>query len=201
VAIKLSDYKLAFFAVGLIVILLFTSSTVLQAVQFPSGEKFSELYLLGPQELAQDLPFNIVSGEKYTVHLGIGNHLGASTYYCCYLKIRNQTEPIANKTTPSTLTPLYTYRTVLKNNTNWTVPLDFSFSELTISNKQSTLKILTINNTSFNVNKIAEFNQENNGYYYQIFVELWALSSTTGLSEYQNRSVYFWLNATSKGSI
>ncbi|XHH09895.1 MAG: DUF1616 domain-containing protein [Candidatus Bathyarchaeia archaeon] len=176
---------------------LISSFTLLQIVKLPVGEKFSELYLLGPQKMAQDLPFNIAPGQNYTVYLGVGNHLDTATYYCCIVKIRNQTEPAATQTNPSMLVSLYNYRTLLQNDANSTVPLCFFFSEVSFSNNQSILKTLIINDNKLSLDKSALFDQENSGYYYQIFVELWALNPVNRVFEYQNRFVYFWLNATS----
>jgi uncharacterized membrane protein len=191
-----------FAAVGLIGILLISSPALAELIHLPGGEQFSELYLLGPEKMAKNLPFNVVADQKYTVYLGVGNHLGESSYYVCYVKLRNQLEPLPNETaqTPSSIAPLYEYRPLIQNEANWTVPLIFSLSGISTYNNQTLLQSLTINNQKFTVNKIAQFNQDNNGYYYQIFVELWALNSSSNVYEYQNRYVYFWLNATSISS-
>jgi uncharacterized membrane protein len=170
---------------------------ILPIVKLPAGEKFSELYLLGSQKMAQDLPFNILQGKNYTVYLGVGNHLDSLAYYLCSVKVRNQTETTINDEKPRLSDAVYQYRTMLQNGVNWTVPLTFSFSEINFANTQSTLKTLTINDIKVNINKTTLFDQNNNGYYYQILVELWAFNSASGSFEYQNRSVYFWLNATS----
>lgn len=149
--------------------------------------------------MAQNLPFNVFADQTYTVYLGIGNHLGASTDYVCYVKLRNQTDPLPNETTgtPSSLAPLYEYRTLLQDSKNWTIPMTFSLSGLAVSSNQSVLQNLTINNVPFNVDKIAQFNQDNNGYYYQILIELWAYNPASEALQYQNRYVFFWLNMTS----
>jgi len=163
-----------------------------------SGERFSELFLLGPNQTAEDFPFNVVTNQNYLVHLGIGNHLDAPAYYVCYFKIRNQTEPLPDESqsTPSALSPFHEYRTVIQNEENRTVPVSFSLSGLTISNGCSRLQTVTINDVQYEVNKIAQYDQENNGYYYQVFVELWACYPKSDTLQYQNRYVYFWLNAT-----
>ena len=183
----------------MIAILLIASPVIADLVNVPGGEKFSELYLLGPDQMAQNLPFNIVENHISTVYLGVGNHLGASTYYVCYIKLRNQIEPLPNETmgTPSSLAPLYEYHSLLQNGLNWTAPLTFSLSGISTSNNQTLLQNIKINDQKFNVNKTAQFDQDNNGYYYQIFVELWAFNPASNSLQYQNRYVCFWLNMTS----
>jgi uncharacterized membrane protein len=195
---KLNDYKLIFIAIGLIGVLLIASPALADLLHFPSGEQFSELYLLGPNQMAANIPFNIAAGQNYSVYLGVGNHLGASAYYVCYVKLRNQTDPSPNDITQtaSSLAPLYEYRTFVQNGVNWTVPLTFSLSGVSISNNQSMLGSITINNAQFDIGKIAQLDQKNNGYYYQLFIELWAFNPSDTL-QYQNRYVYFWMNVTS----
>jgi uncharacterized membrane protein len=196
--VKISDYKLVFSAVGLIGILLIASPAFAAVFHLPGGEQFSELYLLGPGHMAESIPFNIAVGQNYSVYLGVGNHMGDSVYYVCYVKLRNQTEPLPNGLTgtSSLITPLYEYRVCIRNEANWTSPLIFSFTNVSISNNHSLLESITINDVTFDVNKLAQFDQENNGYYYQLFVELWAFNTSSNALQYQNRYVYFWLNTT-----
>jgi uncharacterized membrane protein len=166
-----------------------------EVIRLSEGEAFSELFLLGPEEMAQDLPFNIEANKDYTIHIGIGNHKGTSTHYTCYVILRNQTDSLPNETkrTHTSLPPLYEYQIVLQDEEKWTAPLTFSLSNSQITNNQTMLEAITINNITFNVQKITEFDQENKGYYYQLLLELWAFNPKTGSHEYQNRFVYFWL--------
>ena len=53
---KLGDYKLIFVAVGLIGVLLIASPAIAGAIRLPGGEQFSELYLLGPDQMAENYP-------------------------------------------------------------------------------------------------------------------------------------------------
>ena len=78
---KLGDFKLVFVAVGLIGVLLIASPALAGAIRLPSGEAFSELYLLGPNQMAANYPYNIAVGENYSVYVNVGNHLGSSAYY------------------------------------------------------------------------------------------------------------------------
>jgi hypothetical protein len=183
---------------GLIGILILSSPVLAALIHPPGGEQFSELYLLGPEQMAQNMPFNVVADQDYTVYLGVGNHLGASTNYVCYVKLRNQTDLLPNQTagSPSSLAPLYEYRPLVQNEANWTTPLTFSLSGISTSNNQTFLQSIIINNEKFNVDKISQFDQNNRGYYYSLLIELWAYNSTSHTLQYQNRYVYFWLNAT-----
>lgn len=195
---KLRTYKVVFTAVGLIGILVIACPVLANILQIPSSEQYSELYVLGPDKLAQSLPSNILPDQNYTVYLGIGNHLGTFTYYVGYVYLRNQTGTLPNATTgaPSSTPALYEYRMFANDGLNSTFPLTFSLSDVSFFNNQSIIGSITLNGKKVLINNAAQLDQENNGYYYQIFIELWAFNTASGTFEYQNRFVYFWFNVT-----
>jgi hypothetical protein len=196
--VNLEDYRVVFSAVGLIGVLLFASPALSLVLRLPGGEKFSELWVLGPGHMAEDYPFNVAESENYLVYVGVGNHLGSSAYYVLYVKFRNQTEPLPNSTaeTPSVLAPLYTYRMFIQDNGSSEVPLTFSFSGISFSDNESTVGNLTINGVPFAVDKSVSWDAEDNSYYYQLFVELWICDAKAELMQYHNRFVARWLNMT-----
>jgi uncharacterized membrane protein len=80
---KLGDYKLIFVAVGLIGVLLIASPAIAGAIRLPGGEQFSELYLLGPNQMAQNYPYNIAVGQNYSVYVNVANQLALQlTMFC-----------------------------------------------------------------------------------------------------------------------
>jgi hypothetical protein len=196
--LKIEDYKVVFASVGLIGVLLFASPTLGLVLRLPGGERFSELWVLGPGHMAEDYPFNVKANDNYSVYVGIGNHIGTSAYYVVYVKFRNQSEPLPNATggTPSPLPPLYKYRVFLQDGKTWDAPLTFSFSNVSFFENKSLVGGLVINGVAFSVNKLASLDVENNGYYYQLFIELWINSVESEGFEFHNRFVGLWLNMT-----
>jgi len=192
------DYRVVFAAVGLIGVLLFASPTLGLVLHLPGGERFSELWVLGPGHMAEDYPFNVRVNGSYMVYVGVGNHMGSSSYYLVYVKFRNETEPLPNATTgaPSVLAPLYEYRMFLEDGGNSDVPLNFSFSNISFSGNQSAVGSLTINGVPFIVDKSVSWDAVNSGYYYQLFIELWIYSAESDDFQYHNRFVSRWLNMT-----
>jgi hypothetical protein len=195
---KLEDYRVVFVAVGLIGVLLFASPVLSLVVRLPGGERFSELWVLGPGHMAEDYPFNVRENESYLVYVGVGNHLGSSAYYVMYVKFRNETEPLPNATSgvPSVLAPLYEYRLFLEDNGTGEVPLNFSFSNVSFYGGQSTVGNLTINGVTFGVDKSVSWDEADSGYYYQLFMELWIYDEATNMFVFHNRFVSRWLNMT-----
>ena len=172
---KLGDYKLIFIAAGLIGALLIASPAIAGAIHLPSGEQFSELYLLGPNQMAQNYPSNIAVGQNYSVYVNVGNHLGSSAYYIIYVKLGNQTDQIPNSTlgTPSPLAPLYEYRFSVQDSQNWTSLLSFSVSKAAIQATNSQINTLKINDVTLNVEKPAIWNSNSTTFTYRLFFELW----------------------------
>ena len=196
--LKLEDYRTVFASMGLIAVLLFASPTLGLVLRLPGGEKFSELWVLGPGHMAEDYPFNVGAGGEYLVYVGVGNHMGSSAYYVVYVKFRNQSEALPNATagTPSPLPPLFEYRLFVEDGKSWEAPLRFSFSDVSFSENRSFVGSLMMNGVTFNVDKSASWDVENNGYYYQLFMELWIYNVEFQAFEFHNRFVGLWLNMT-----
>jgi uncharacterized membrane protein len=198
---KLEGYKLVFVAVGLIGVLLIASPALAGVIRLPGGEQFSELYLLGPDNMAANYPFNIAAGQNYSVYVGVGNHLGSSAYYVLYVKFGNQTDQMPNATpgTPSILQPLYEYRFSIQDSMNWESPLTFSASNASISGNNSQINTLQINDVAFNVDKPAMWDSNSTTFKYQLLFELWTYNSQSSAISYNNRYVNLSLNLTKTG--
>lgn len=195
---KLKDYKHLFITIGLIGILLLASPIILETVTFPTAEQFPKIFILGPDKTTTNIPFNVIPNTTYSVYLGIGNYLDTSTHYVCCIKVRNQTDPLPTEGTSSSsiVGSICEYHIIVQKGADWTFPLEFSLNELSVSNNQALLQSITIDNIQYNLNKTTQFEQDNNGYYYQILIELWAYYPLSDVLDYQNRYVYFWLNMT-----
>jgi len=195
---RLDDYRVVFAAVGLIGLLLIATPTLSAFLQLPSGEKFSELWVLGPGRMAEGYPFNVEAGQNYTVYVGVGNHMASSVYYVLYVKFRNQTEPLPNSTdgTPSPLPPLYEYRAIIPDGEVWEASLTFSFPHVSRFENECLVEALAINDVTFAVDKPAMWDVNGTGYYYQLFLELWIYSLESESFQFHNRFVGIWLNMT-----
>lgn len=196
--LKLDDCKAIFAAIGLIVVLLLASPTLGLILHLPEAEQFSELWILGPENMAENYPFNTHPSNSYVVHIGVGNHIGSSAYYVIYLKLGNRTDALPNSTAgiPSPLSPAYEQHIFVQSGENWTTPLVFAFYNVTSVDNRLKVGNLIANGDVFNVEKTALWDAENDGYYYQLFVELWIYNPETDAIRFDNRYVGLWLNMT-----
>jgi hypothetical protein len=160
--------------------LVILSPTLAAVVTFPEGEKFSELWVLGPNRMAEGYPFNVSAGEVYKVYLGVGNHMGDLSYYRVYVKFRNQSEPLPNSTAgvPSSLEPVFEYNVFLRNNETWERELSFSFEGLSFEGNVNRVSKVLVDGYAVDVNKIAVKNETENGFYHELFFELWVYNAT-----------------------
>lgn len=191
---KLEDYRVVFVAVGLIGVLLFASPVLSLVVRLPGGERFSELWVLGPGHMASDYPFNVSRGGNYLVYLGVGNHLGSSMYYGVEVKFRNASDPLPDNTVPSSSPVLYEYRVFLSDSQVWEGNLTFSFSDVVFDGNRCSVGEVRVNNIGFQLGKVTVWDNENGGFYYQLFVELWLFNETENSLSYNGRHVSLWLN-------
>lgn len=196
--LSLEDYKALFMVAGLAGVLSFASPALGLVLRLPAGERFSELYILGPGNMAEGYPFNVKDGEDCLVYVGVGNYMGSSAYYVVSVKFRNQSEPLPNSTAgiPSPLPTLYEYHIFLRDGDVWEAPLSFSLVGVSFSGNTCLVEGLRINGVLFAINKTTLWDYENKGYYYQLFIELWIYDIDLGAFKFHNRFVTLWLNAT-----
>jgi uncharacterized membrane protein len=197
--LKLQDYRNLLLSACLIALLLAALPAVSVLVTFPEvSERFSELWLLGPGHMEEDYPFNIIVGESYSVYLGIGNHMGSSTYYAVLIKFRNQTQPLPNATTstPSSLPVLHEIRTFIQDNETWERLVTFSVTNASRSETLSSINRLVINDRGVWTNSSAVWDSERDGFYYQLFFELWIYDTASKNLEFHSKFVTLWLNMT-----
>jgi uncharacterized membrane protein len=195
--LQLENARIVLASIGLIIIVLFALPTISLIIKPLNSQSFSELYILGPNHNFDNVPFNIKTGQTYSVYLGVVNNLGSSAYYTCLVKIANENE--LPKTTPPTLSSsaaLYEFKPFLTDKESWETPLTFRLDNLTPTNNAYHLSDVTINSIHYTVDKTFPINADKKAYYASLIVELWLFNSTTNSLEYNNRFVSLNLNLT-----
>jgi hypothetical protein len=192
------DFKLFYWLSCLALGLVILSPTLAMVVRLPDGERFSELWILGPEHMAEGYPFNVSESGVYKIHLGIGNHMGDLEHYLVYVKFRNQNESLPNSVngTPSVLPPLFEYRVFLEDGGVWERQVLFSFGGVSHEGNLSKVLRLSLDGSAVNVDKVAAWDQTNKGFYYQLFFELWRYNATASAFQFHDRFVGLWLNVT-----
>ncbi len=89
---------------------------------------FSELGVLGSDQMIGDYPSTVTAGQNVTLYGYIGNHQGGVTYYDLRVKLGNSTT-VVNETTWVDVPSVADFRAVLRDGQNSTFPLVLSFSQ------------------------------------------------------------------------
>ena len=194
----LERFKVLFLVVTAISALLVASPALQHFLVYPQTEYFTELWLLGPNQKAENYPYNITQNANYQVFLGISNHLGSCGYYLVQVKFRNQAMdgPDTFKRTPSSLPTLYSMNVFVADKQTVQLPVDFS---LNYNNDGSTVNFnyLTLNNEQINLKGYStSWNQTNSDFYGKLIFELYLYNSTIGSFQYHERFVDLRLNMT-----
>jgi hypothetical protein len=185
--------------------LIVASPALQRLLVYPQTEFFTELWLLGPEQKAENYPFNITLGENYNVFLGIANHLGQCTYYLIQVKFRNQTQSAADSfnRTPSSLPPLYSITVFVADKETWELPITFSFDYTYSENPENaSLSKVNVNKIMFNGATLnlegfsAKWDPEKSGFFGYLFFELWIYNDTTGGFQYHERCTSLRFNMT-----
>lgn len=173
---NLNDYRLLFIVItlGLALILVTPSFSVLFDLESES-ESYSELWLLGPNHMASDYPFNVGEGEEYKIFVGLGNHMGNTEYYKICVKFSNCNEflPDVNDRISSNLPCLYEYRFFVSDDAVWESDVSFQFEDIRVEEDALVVENITFNNVYIPFTASGLWNSEKEGYFFELFFELW----------------------------
>jgi len=197
---RLHEYRVLFVAVTGILTLLVASPALSRLLVLPRTEFFTEMWILGPNHMAEGYPFNITRAQNYSVFLGVRNHLGQFAYYLVEVKFRNQTQsaPSSFNRTSSSLPSLFNITAFAADEGTWELPLTFSFDyEYKETLSQVEFYRLTLNDVALDMknSKIA-WDSNNNGFFGNLFFELWIFNATAESFQYHGRFVGLWFNMT-----
>ncbi len=95
------------------------------------GERFSELGVLGPNQVLGDYPSVIVAGETISLFGYVGNHIGEPVFYTVMVKLGDN-ETVVN---PASVASIQQYNQVVSNNQSWTFPIDVTLSKVGVNQR------------------------------------------------------------------
>jgi hypothetical protein len=198
--VKLEDYRALFMVATLGCALVVTIPAIGLIVPSEGGsESFSELWLLGSNHLTTGYPFNVGPNEECGVFVGVGNHIGDSQHYRVYVKFSNGSSflPDVDAGMPSVLSPLYEFRFFVDDGGVWESAVSFWFEDVAIEGDVLVVGDITINGVSFPVDVSTVWDPENEGYFFELFFELWRYDVEYNMFKFDDRFVGLRLNMTS----
>lgn len=200
----IGKYGVTFFVVVAIVALLVASPALSRALVWPRSEFFSELSVLGSGHMAEDYPFNLSSGQSYSIFLGIGNQLGYCAYYQVQVKFRNESQSMPSSfgavedRVPSSLPSLFNVTAFVADQESWELPVSFGFNYIYDANASVVMfESLMFNGNMLNLaGENTVWNATTSRFYGDLVFELWLYNSSTSSFGYHGRFVDLKLNMT-----
>lgn len=191
--------KIIIIAISILGLLIIVSTLFIGIIKLPEEKYFSEIYLLGPEQMAQNYPFNIIPNQNYSVYLGVGNHLGATTYYIVNVMLLNNEQmfPESYSEISSSIETLYRCRFLIQNDERFEYPLIFSIANVSIYENKLKVGNLFINGIDYPVNITTLWDSKDSTFEYRLIFELWKFNSNNWLIQSDGTWVSLRLNATS----
>jgi len=193
----LQQYKTLLLIVT-VVLALFVASPVLQKlVYYPQTDFFTELSLFGSYNNAT-YPSNATTGDNYRLYLNVDNHLGSCAYYVIEPKFGNQTQftPDSFNHTNSVLPSLSSITFFVADKESLQLPIDVSFQYQIDPSNSGLLDVqsITLNGATISAYPTTiAWNSEKEGFYGNLFFELWIYNATANALQYHERYVSLWL--------
>jgi hypothetical protein len=201
---NLREVRVIFVVVTGVLVLLVASPALTSYLVWPRAEFFSEMSILDSNHMAENYPFNVSSGQSYSVYLGLGNQLGYCAYYLVEVKFRNETQPAPSSSgavegrSASGVPCLFNITAFVADQSDWevlvTFGLDYGFNE--------TLGQVDFHHMTFNANLLnlegasTTWDANISRFYGDLVFELWLYKSATSSFGYHGRFVDLKLNMT-----
>lgn len=194
---NLKDFRILFVVCGLVLSFFVIIPTLNLFFPLYAEESFSELSVLGSNHMAKDYPFNVGLNHEERLFVTVSNHMGESAYYRVCVKFRNQTQSFPSGNEPSSLPTLYEFRVFLVDGEDWEGEVKINFLEALRSGDVVQVKKLMVNDVVCDLDSVSVWDSEYDGYYFQLFFELWSYDVPShGFVYYERGFVGVWLNMT-----
>ena len=195
---NLEEYRVLFLVVMLGLALVAASPVLGVVVPQGGSERFSEFWLLDAWNRTEYYPFVVGVGEVYRVFVGVGNHVGGSEYYMVNVKFRNGTQslPDIDGSVSSSLVPLYEFRFFVGDGEVWGSLVTFGFRDVVVEGDVLFVGDVIVNGVSFPVDASAVWDSEAEGFFFQLFFELWRYDLDSRVFRFHDRFVGIWLSMT-----
>lgn len=157
-----------------------------------NSEKYSEIWLLGENQVANDLPYSI--DGNHMIYVGVANHRGVEESYLVSLKIRDvaQARFDSSSSGPSFSPSINDFSLVLNDDDFAELPMQLSFGDFEVKNESLVLGDITLNNVVYPLDKVILI--EEDVFSVQLIFELWRFDKLSEGYVFQNLSVSFWLH-------
>jgi uncharacterized membrane protein len=121
-----------FLSVVLALIMLVAIITTVFVIVAPKegGERFTEFYILGENQMANDYPDQIIAGQNYPMYVGVGNHEKRNTAYTIETwLLRTEFDNVTNTSHINAMDPKDRLSLTLAHNATMIIPYNLSLKK------------------------------------------------------------------------
>ena len=175
----------------------------------PPTDQFFQFYVLDKNMLAADYypqnNTNLLLDSKISWYLGVTNLMGNVQLIEIRLKLGNETTIPPNDTTdtPASAPELVAFDRALMDNETWTLPFDWSITNVTTTTGSAHILTVQINNQTYQISDWSALK----GYNFRLILELWVWQGDTNTFEFgwgnsaERRTAWLqvWFNMTNIG--
>jgi hypothetical protein len=174
-------------------VLVLLSTFIAIVIFFPfNSEKYSEIWLLGENRVANNLPYSIEG--NHMIYVGVANHRGVEESYLVSLKIRDvvQARSDSSSSGPSSSPSIHDFSLVVNDHDFVELPIELSFGDFDVENESLVLGDITLNDVVYSIDKTIL--KDEDLFSVQLLFELWRFDELSADYVFQNLSVSFWLH-------
>lgn len=184
------------FQVGAFILVLVAVSPVFNSinVSLGSNERHSQFILLDSNGRVGDYPLNVQTRKDYTFFVKIVNNLEQSTYYRIFVKLRNQSSIVNEGGTVNEINFLYESRVLVDDGDFLEIPFQFKILNISSSDNFLIIEKVFLNGKPSNIDCSSDWDSKKDGFYFQLFFELWRYDVLVGDFIYDDKTVGFWFN-------
>ena len=189
-----------------ITLLIVFETIVYAATMSQQGEQYFQVYLLGPNRMAEDYypngNSNISQAESVTWYVSVTDLRGLVQFVEIRVKLGNQSlsSPDDLKGTPSPAPVVANFRQFIQDNQTWEIPFVWEISNISSLEGSTRISQLEINNAIYPLQDVSA----NNGQNFRLIFELWTWSEDAASfqfgwfsgSEHRVAWLQVWFNAT-----
>ena len=187
----LDTYRKPLILITLVLVLVSTFIAIVIFLPFNS-EKYSEIWLLGENRVANDLPYSI--DGNHLIYVGVANHRGVDESYLVSLKIRDvaQVQLDSSSSGPSSSPSIHDFSVVVNDDESVELPIQFSFGDFDVETDSLVLGDIRVNDVVYSID--TEILKDEELFSVQLLFELWRFDELSEGYIFQDLAVSFWLH-------
>lgn len=169
--------------------------------QLANDEPFTELWLLGPEHVAENYPYNITSNQDYAIYLGVCNQLNEAAEYSIRIKLCDSNFQLPNSSSGefSSSPSVEQFDFNLSYDETWEQRVNFEINYDLVQQNLTQIESININGKTFSLNQNLPLVSNQDSFNVILVFELWSKTGSDNTFEYSNQYLQLILKLENDG--